>query len=146
LNYQYYTIKNGLDYREIYFDFSFEDPTNAAAERRRVNVSGPTLTVVDTSSSGVVARRWPRFRNQLSLARSVNVTYTVDVRPAIYAILAGKKLVATNVSAHVLGNKDSVITWGVWMNGPATGDWSAWGGALRDSLSKKMWDDGTHGM
>jgi hypothetical protein len=90
----------------------------------------------------------PRFRNTSLLTKAVNVTWTVDVRPAIYTVKAGKKLVSTNITPYVVGNVDSIKIWGVWMNGPAVGGWDtrgAWGPARRaDSLSK-MYDDGTHG-
>jgi hypothetical protein len=145
LNYQYYVVKNGLDYREIYFDFNFPDPTNPAAERRRADVTGSTLAVVDTSVSNTSSRRVPRFRNQQKLSQPVSVTYTVDLRPAVYALYAGKKLVATNRVPYVISDPDSIKHYGVWMNGPAVGGWdvlSPWGDKL-DTV--KMYDDGMNG-
>jgi hypothetical protein len=145
LNYQYYVVKNALDYREIYFDFSYPDPSNPAAERRRVDVTGSTLTVLDTSASNTSSRRVPRFRNQQKLTQAVEVTYTVDLRPAVYALYSGKKLVSTNIVPYVISDPDSIKHYGVWMNGPAVGGWdvlSPWG-TKADTV--KMHDDGTHG-
>ncbi len=145
LNYQYYLIKGGLDYREVYFDFSYPDPTNAAAERRRLVVSGNTFTVNDTASSQTEPRRMPRFRNTQLLSKNMTVTYTVDIRPAIYAIVAGKKLVATNIAPRVIGNRDSVTIEGVYMNGPAVGGWDILGRWGNKADTVKMVDDGTRG-
>jgi hypothetical protein len=151
LNYQYYVIKNGVDYREVYFDFNNPDPTSASAERRRINVTGKTFAAQDTTSNILDSRRKPRFRSMQKLTKSVTVTYTVDVRPAYYTVKnASKKLVATNVTPYVIGNADSVISWGVWMNGPAVGGWdqpsgTGWGPGRRSYLPAKMWDDGPAG-
>jgi hypothetical protein len=145
LNYQYYLIKNGSDFREVYFDFAFADPTNNAAERRRISVSGSTLSVADTATSNTESRRVPRFRNTQKLSQAVTVTYTVDVRPAIYALWAGKQLVATNIAPYVVGNRDSILTLGVYMNGPAVGGWDVLGRWGDKADTVKMVDDGTKG-
>jgi hypothetical protein len=145
LNYQYYVVKNNIDYREIYFDFNFPDPTNPAAERRRQNVIGNTLAIVDTSVSNTSSRRVPRFRNQQRLTQPVTVTYTVDLRPAVYALYSGKKLVSTNIVPYVISDPDSIKHYGVWMNGPAVGGWdvlSPWG-TKADTV--KMYDNGLNG-
>ena len=47
-------------------------------------------------------------------------------------------------------DKDSILKWGVWINGPAVGGWSNplgndWGIDLADNPDKQMYDDGTHG-
>jgi hypothetical protein len=70
------------------------------------------------------------------------------VRPAIYQIKKGSKLIATNGTALTISNPDSVILYGVWMNGPAVGGWDVgggWGPDRRAIDTAKMWDDGTHG-
>jgi len=42
-------------------------------------------------------------------------------------------------------DKDSVMKWGVWINGPATDGWTTWGIDLQNLTTKKMFDDGTNG-
>ena len=76
------------------------------------------------------------------------VTYTCDVRPAIYQLKKGSKLISTNITNYVISNPDSVKFYGVWMDGPAVGGWDvggAWGADRRLVDTAKMWDDGTHG-
>jgi hypothetical protein len=147
LHYQYYMVKGGQEPREIFYDFDWTGDV-AQSERRKVSIASKSLTVNDTTSTSFDMRRMPRFANTSKLTKPVNVTYTVDVRPAIYTVKAGKKLVSTNITPYVIGNVDSIKIWGVWMNGPAVGGWDirgGWGPARRlDSLSK-MYDDGTHG-
>ena len=148
LNYQYYVTKNGIEVREIYYDFNYLPAGDAAAEKRRIAVTSNTMSVQDTSTSTANTHRVPRFKNLQHLTQNVTVTYTVDVRPAIYTLLAGKSLVATNITAYVLSDPDSVLLWGVWMNGPAVGGWDtrgAWGSARRADTTSHMYDDGTHG-
>jgi hypothetical protein len=41
--------------------------------------------------------------------------------------------------------KDSIWSWGVWINGPAVDQWDTWGLPLVQDTAHKMWDDGTHG-
>ena len=76
------------------------------------------------------------------------VTYTCDVRPAIYQLKKGSALVSTNITNWTITKPDSVIIDGVWMDGPAVGGWDvggAWGADRRLVDTAKMWDDGTHG-
>ncbi len=90
----------------------------------------------------------PLFPNSQHLSKTVLVTFTCDVRPAIYELKAGKALVSTNITNWTITDPDSVIIDGVWMNGPAVGGWDiggAWGPDRRALDSCKMWDDGTHG-
>ena len=149
MDYQYYLVKGGQEYREVYYDFSWTGDPVSRAERRRVNLAGGTLTVLDTSTSNIVPRRQPRFQNMQKLARDVLVTYTCDVRPAIFTVKAGRVLNDIQGNRNVT-NPDSILIRGVWMNGPAVGGWgnppnSDWGSGLELNLTKKMYDDGTHG-
>ncbi len=144
LVYQYYLLKYGIELREIYFDFDFPDPSSSEAERRRFSVSANTITVYDTSSTTASPRRTPRLRNTSKLARAVTVKYTVDVRPGIYQVARGDTLKDVQGTIHVV-KKDSVLKWGAFINGPATGGWGPWGGALRVDTTRKMYDDATHG-
>ena len=57
-------------------------------------------------------------------------------------------MISTNITNYVITHVDSVLTYGVWMNGPAVGGWDiggAWGADRRTIDTCKMWDDGTHG-
>jgi len=147
INYQYYLVKGGNDVREVFYDFD-DASGGGQAERRKLALTSKTQTVFDTTSTQTDVRRMPRFRNTSKLSKNVTVKYTVDVRPAYYTVKAGKKLVATNITPYVIGNADSVMSWGVWMNGPAVGGWDtkgAWGPARRADSTSKMFDDGTHG-
>lgn len=148
LDYQYYLVKNAADVRENYYDFNFTGSPASRAERRRIEISGATQTVMDTEASLVSARRRPTFPNQSKLARNVLVTWEVDLRPAICQVAAGDTLFDIQGDFHVT-NADSILKWGVWMNGPAVGGWSQtggdWGVALQNNLAKKLYDDGTNG-
>jgi len=148
LDYQYYLVKNAADVRENYYDFNFTGSPASRAERRRINVSGASLTVQDTEGSLVSARRRPTFPNQSKLARNVLVNWEVDLRPAICQVAAGDTLFDIQGDFDVV-KADSILKWGVWMNGPAVGGWSQtggdWGVALQNNLAKKLYDDGTNG-
>jgi hypothetical protein len=151
LYYQYYQTPRSGEVREIYYNFA-NPGASATAEKRRFMVpasANKTAQMVqDTVNSTSDEHRMPRFRNMKNLAQSVLVTYTCDVRPAIYQIKKGSKLVATNGTAWTISNSDSVILDGVWMNGPAVGGWDVgggWGPDRRLIDTCKMWDDGTHG-
>jgi hypothetical protein len=149
LDYQYYVMKSGQEIREVYYDFTWNADPVSRAERRRVLLTGKTMTVLDTSKSNLVPRRQPRFRNSKTIQQNVLVTYTLDVRPAIYSVKKGKVLNDVQGSRNVTV-ADSIMKWGVWMNGPAVGGWgnppnSDWDLGLELNLTKKMYDDGTHG-
>lgn len=149
LDYQYYVRKNGVDTRENYYNFFYNGPTAAEAERRAVDVASQTFTVLDTATSVANARRQPVFPNNRTLARDVNVRWEVDVRPAIYQVMRGDSLRDIQGTFHVT-NADSVMVWGVWMNGLAVGGWgnpgtTDWDFGLMGNLDKKLYDDGTNG-
>jgi hypothetical protein len=141
LAYQYYMWKGGDELREIYYDFTFPDKGDPTAERRRVNVTSATFTVEDNSTDVADPRRRPRFRNTSLLSQNIAVTFTVDVRPAIYQAMAGDTLRDIQGSLHV-GHPDSVLAWGVAMNGPATGGWGGWGSGLMTDETRAMIDQG----
>jgi len=153
LIYQYYSIFNKTEVREIFFDY--QDPEGRAAERRKVVISAvyPTLMdVEDVVDSQIEARRMPIFRNSQVLENDVTVTWTCDLRPAYYQVkISGSTLTDIQGSNHIgPAQLDSIFVWGVWMNGPAVGDWSNptgtdWGIDLRNNPEKTMYDDGTHG-
>ena len=63
--------------------------------------------------------------------------------------MAGDTLFDIQGTADVY-DVDSLLTWGVWLNGPASTPangvtWSQWGLTLQGTTSKKMWDDGSNG-
>ncbi len=147
LYYQYYRTPKSGEVREIYYNFA-NPGTSAFAEKRRFTMSSKTLTIQDTVYSTTDEHRMPRFQNMKKLSQPVLVTYTCDVRPAIYQLKAGDTLKATNITTYNIADPDSVLLYGVWMNGPAVGGWDiggAWGADRRALDSCKMLDDGTHG-
>jgi hypothetical protein len=151
LYYQYYRTPASGEVREIYYNFA-NPGASATAEKRRFMVpalaNNTAQMIQDTINSTSDEHRMPRFRNMKNLAQAMVVTYTCDVRPAIYQLKKGSKLVSTNITAWTIANPDSVIIDGVWMNGPAVGGWDvggAWGLDRRMIDTAKMWDDGTHG-
>ncbi len=146
LYYQYYLIKNGVEQREVYYNFNYDGSTASAAERRRIIIESASATVADTDESDGSDRRMPFFRNNNPLARDVTVHVECDLRPAFATVLGGKTL------EDIQGSQDiSSITQisGVAINGPlsnnAEGTWAGWGSSLMSDVNRKMWDDGTHG-
>jgi hypothetical protein len=152
LDYQYYVYRNGTPVRENYYNFTYEGPFISEAERRQILVpaTGTSFSVTDTATSVTQDRRQPQFPNGRKLAQDVLVTWTVDVRPAIYQVMAGDTLNDIQTGFHVTpADVDSILGWGVWMNGPAVGGWSNpggdWGLGLNSNPDKKLYDDGTNG-
>ena len=144
LNYQFYKIKKGVEYREIFYNFYYKGSTAGQAERREATVTTSPMMVEDVLDSESELHRMPLFRNTAVLSRDVLVTLTCDVRPAIYRLKAGSPM--TDIQGVInVTSPDQVKTLGVAVNGPFTGGWGTWGAGLMASASKKMWDDGTHG-
>ncbi|MEX1274749.1 MAG: T9SS type A sorting domain-containing protein, partial [Bacteroidota bacterium] len=146
LNYQYYVVKNANDVREIFYDFQYTGDDVAQAERRQVDVTTRTFTIIDTTTVNTDRRRSPRFRNTTRLSRSVTVTYTLDLRPAFAQVSRGDTLIDIQGTQHVHRNSD-IRTLGAAINGPAVGGWAGWGPILVASTdtSHRMFDDGTNG-
>jgi len=144
LQYNYYIIKNGIEFREIFYDFTDEEG-GTAAEKRKVNVSGATMTVEDFSTDPADLRRQPNFRNQDPIAQDITVYFEVDVRPAYLTLKLTDKVMTDIQGNFHVEHEDSVIAWGVRINGPASGGWQTWGQTLFDDTSRTMYDDGTHG-
>lgn len=143
LQYNYYVIKDGIEYREIFYDFTDEEG-GTAAEKRKVNMAGSTVTVEDVETDVASLRRQPNFRNLDPVAQDLTVHFEVDLRPAYYTVLAGKTLTDIQGAYHI-DNADDVFLYGSCINGPATGGWQTWGAPLEADTTRQMWDDGTHG-
>ena len=146
LYYQYYKVKNGVQYREIYFNFAYTGDDQTLAERRFTALNGATdggsLTLEDNISSNVDERRMPVFRNTAAIGTETTVTYSVDVRPAYYQILSGDAL--TDIQGDIdISTIDQIASLGISMNGPATGGWVTWGATLAGTATNTMHDDGT---
>ena len=148
LYYQYYRVKNGVQYRETYFNFAYTGDEQPLAERRYIPFTGATdggtADVNDNVSSTVDERRQPTFRNTDPIGQAMTVTYTVDVRPAYYQILSGDALDDIQGTINIT-DASEIFTRGISMNGPATGGWVTWGATLDGTAANKMHDDGTHG-
>jgi len=154
LDYQYYVVRNGVEVRENYYNFYYNGPVASEAERRQVTIDSTVSvasgqTVRDTSTSVIQARRQPNFPNGRKLARNVNVTWKCDLRPAYYQTSpawGNDSLTDIQGTYHVYpSTADSVMKWGVWINGPATDGWTTWGIDLQNLTTKKMYDNGTNG-
>ncbi|HTY58293.1 MAG TPA: T9SS type A sorting domain-containing protein, partial [Bacteroidota bacterium] len=152
LDYQYYTVKFGQTNRENYYNFTYSGPTQSEAERRQFTVPSKNFIITDYDTSVISARREPVFPSVRVLARKVRVTYTVDLRPALYQVVLHNDTLDAIQGTTVVTRavKDSIFKWGVWINGLAVGGWgnpngSDWGFDLVNNPIKKMYDDGTHG-
>jgi sugar lactone lactonase YvrE len=144
LNYQFYKVKNGVEYREIFYNFYYNGSTAGQAERREATVTASPLLVEDVLNSESELHRMPVFRNTAVLARDVLVTLTCDARPAMERLKTGGQL--TDIQGVInVTSPDQVKTLGMAVNGPFTGGWGTWGIGLMASATNKMWDDGTHG-
>lgn len=147
LDYQYYLIKNGTNYREVYYNFGYAGGITAEQERRQVISSTNAYTIYDTAFNIANPRSQPRFRNITPLSMAHDVVFTVDVRPAFYTVKAGKTLTDRQGSINVTV-PDSIFKWGVMINGPATdtnNSWQTWGSILANDTTRIMYDNGTHG-
>ena len=156
MDYQYYTVRDGQEIRETYYNFFYTGPVPSEAERRQVLIDSTVSvasgqTVLDTATSITVARRQPVFPNGRKLARVVNVKWEVDLRPAYYQVKLGGDSLSDIQGTYTIrvGQQDSIMSWGVWINGPAAGGWSNdggdWGLSLANNLAKKLYDNGTNG-
>jgi len=153
LDYQYIKTKNATDELEVYFNFAYDGNLTGEAQRRRVVVTGSTISVADTLASGTEQRRMPFFKNSSVIAQNVLVTLTCDVRPAIYQLLRSTAVLRDIQPAGTaldISDPDTVLKLGVAVNGPITGSWSNdsgpdWGSHLMALPNKALYDDGTHG-
>ncbi|MCD4691582.1 MAG: T9SS type A sorting domain-containing protein [Calditrichales bacterium] len=153
LLYQYYLLKNNDPYREVFYDFNDTSGTGAA-ERRKLTLP-PTqpaeaIVVDDFEDSRVTMRRMPRFQNTNPVSQDVLVTFTCDLRPAYYQLLLTDAIIEDGQGDVDVSDPDSVVAWGVAINGPSTGGWGNdlgddWGRHIMTLEDKRMWDDGTHG-
>jgi len=146
LNYQYYLVKSGNDVREIFYDYNYTGTDVSQAERRKLNVTGKSVSVSDTSSSATDMRRMPKFQNSTHLSKAMTVTYTVNLRPAFYQTAHGDTLFDIQGTNNIT-KSSNIKTLGVGINGPAVGGWASWGPAMiaAPDTVHKMYDDGTHG-
>ena len=154
LDYQYYVVRNGVEIRENYYNYTYNGAVTSEAERRQILIDSTASvasgqTVRDTATSIIQARRQPTFPNGRILARNVNVTWTCDLRPAYYQVSPawGGDTLTDIQGAYTVtpALKDSIMKWGVWINGPAVGGWATWGITLNTTNTQKLYDDGTNG-
>jgi hypothetical protein len=150
VNYQYYIIKDGLEYREIFYDFNDLTGQVSSQERRKFEATTTSLTVEDIVNDITNMRRMPNFRNLDNLSAPVTVVYTCDLRPAYYQVLSGSVLYDIQGNFNV-SEPESIFVWGVRINGPATNpgnlgvSWQTWGLPLYEDTLRTMYDDGMTG-
>ncbi|MBU0529866.1 hypothetical protein KKF86_08965 [bacterium] len=157
--YQYYRIKNGIEYREIFYNFNYSGSDVSLSERRLHDLAGAAdnapYTINDNVTSNVSPRRMPKFRNANKICagcgdgNKIQWTYILDLRPAYYQVMKGSTL--NDIQGDIdITSVDQIDALGVYMNGPATVDqmqtesWTTWGGTLAQTEYKQMYDDGTH--
>ncbi len=144
LDYQYYIIKRGEEFRENYYNFFYEGTTQGEAERRQAVVTESPMRVQDIADSQNEERRMPLFRNTELLAQDVLVTIECDLRPAIYNVRAGKTLEDIQGDLDIT-DADEIYDLGVAINGWIWGSWLTWGPSMMLNENAVMHDDGTHG-
>lgn len=150
LDYGYFAYKNTQSNWEVYYNFDYTGSTQGEAQYRQLPVTGKNITVQDTVNNIFSGRRPPFFRNLSVVSQPVEVTLTCDVRPAYYHLLMGGDPLEDIQGDLDVTDPDSVLAWGVAVNGPITGSWSNsegpdWGAHLMELDNKRMYDDGTHG-
>ena len=138
LYYRYYRLSGENSVSERY-SCSYVGPCD-----RQIVVQDRSFTVWDTSSCIMCPQCMPHFLNVRPLLRNVRVRYEVNLRPAWHQVAAGDTLRDRTGTYHI-GNRDSVMSSGVYINGTPTGCWEPWGVALRGDTSRMMYDDATHG-
>ncbi len=150
IEYDYRLKKFGQEIRESYFDFDFvpESQTEQGrAERRRASIDAQATTITDADDDDFSPHRQPFFPSNEVLSQNVLMTFEVDMRPAIFELLFSNP---TDTLLDIQGGRDiahpdSVLKYGVRINGLSTGDWQSWGGTLNDDTTRTMYDDGTNG-
>ncbi len=154
LYYQYYVVKKTQEQREVYFNFDYTGDVVSMAERRSIVINSSPVVISDVVDSKVDSRRMPIFKNNTVISRALKVAVECDIRPAIYQLRAGSTLrdiqSGYTIRPHMVEtNPDTVFALGVYINGPMSnngeGTWQTWGGTLNADLTRKMYDDGTHG-
>lgn len=100
--------------------------------------------ISDDVDSKTDSRRMPEFRNTNTLSQDVDVTFSIDLRPAYHHVANGITLEDIQGSLDI-STVDQIDELGVFINGPASGGWTGWGTELSSTEEKQMWDDGTHG-
>ncbi|MBN1895006.1 T9SS type A sorting domain-containing protein, partial [bacterium] len=150
LDYVYYSVKNGKDNVEGFYNFDYKGAIQGEAQFRQVRVTKKSISVADTVRGSSNLHRPPFFRNMAVIAQDVLVTLECDVRPAIVHLLEGGEPLLDIQGTLNVGDPDSVLMLGVAVNGPITGSWSNtvgpdWGAHLMTLPEKRMVDDGTQG-
>ncbi len=145
LDYQYYIMKRGDEFREVFYNFYYAGTTQGEAERRQVEVAASPMMVEDIQDSQNDARRMPRFRNTEVVAQDVLLTLECDLRPAIYNVRAGKTL--EDIQGNIdITDAETIYGLGVAVNGSSFfPGWLGWGPSMMANENSKLWDDGTHG-
>ncbi len=148
LYYLYYKMVNGQADREIFYDFYDTSDDVTLHEKRKIDITGSIVDVYDTTNSETDVHRMPQFKNSEPISQDVTLYLECDARPAIYQLLKGDTLEHiqqqgdpnTTITPEKI---DSVLIWGIYVNGPLTGSWHGWNPT--DLADWKMYDDGTNG-
>jgi hypothetical protein len=154
LQYQYYHQVAGLPDRENFYDFENTGLSQADQETRKIFIPSPApdttqvISVYDTVAASVTSgNRQPQFPNSQLLPNDALVYWECDLRPPYYHLKFGGDSILDEQGDenYAAGEHEQILQDGVWINGPATTDWTTWGADLRNTPEKKMWDDGSNG-
>lgn len=145
LFYRYVTYYDEEDQEEHYFDYYDDSPFLSPKFKRKVALTGPQVSIDDFESSVVTSHRMPVFPNPNRLSKGVFVTWECDMRPAYYALTAGKQFVNKAIEFPIapITDPDSIDILGVFINGTPTGMWQHWHTSYLYPF--QMFDDGENG-
>ncbi|UCE20251.1 MAG: T9SS type A sorting domain-containing protein [Gemmatimonadota bacterium] len=145
LFYRYVTSFNDEEQEEYFFDYYDGSQFRSPKYKRKALLAGEEVFVEDFEPSIVTSHRMPLFPNPNTLSQDVVVVWECDMRPAYYALSAGKEFVNREIEFPIdpITDPDRIDSLGVFINGTPTGKWQFW---RRIELSPfRLYDDGSHG-
>ncbi|MFQ6091700.1 MAG: choice-of-anchor X domain-containing protein [bacterium] len=145
LLYRYVTYFDTTETDEYYFDHNDDSAYLWLKFKRKVNLSRGQVVAEDLEASNVTSHRMPIFPNPNVLSRDMVVTWECDMRPAYYALSAGRRFVNAEPAFPIdpITDPASIDSLGVFINGTPTGLWRFW--RRVDLLPYQLFDDGTNG-
>jgi len=149
LFYKYIYRKNGRDFDDIFIDYAKLPDTNYTGRSIDLSYTGATQfrSVKDTSRSIYAQDRMPSFKYDRRISRNVAVKIVCDLRPPWVHLLSTKDTLFSRAAPFVIAQRDSIYRFGVSINGTGLDSkgWLPWGDTLHADVSRRLFDDGTHG-
>jgi len=143
LLYRYMTNFDTTEVEEYYFDYYDPSSFLQPKYKRKVLLAGSAVQATDVEQSRVASHRAPVFPRPEELSGNRFVIWECNMRPAYYALAAGKQLVSRETAFPIdpVTDPDTIDSLGVFING--TPLWLFWN---REALERfQLFDDGTHG-